>query len=321
MNKNKADLLLVTVSLAGGTSYMFMKLGMAGLPPLELAFLRCAIAFALTFCVFLPRILRAGRTVIGKSALTGGLLAGVFILQLYGVKATSASAAGFLLNTAVIMVPLILALVERRMPGRRMLGGLALVSGGLFLINGGRFGALGAGALWCIGAAFLYALYIIAANRLVRDCDPISLGVCQLGWAALYLGAAMLFLEKPVMPAGALQWGTVLGLSLVCSAYSFITQTVVQKHTSPETISFMFSLEPVFSAFFAFIFLGERLNPLQYGGAVLIFCGLALARGRKSTGTESAASGAGAPASFSVPAPHAVRSSAVKAKAASPSLT
>ncbi len=299
MNKNKADLLLVTVSLAGGMSYMFMKLGMEGIPPLELAFLRCGIAFALTLIVFAPRIIQSVRTggaasLFGKSAVTGALLAGVFILQLYGVKATSASAAGFLLNTAVIMVPLILAVITRKLPGKRMLLGLALVSAGLFFINGGQLGgrsggglaSVETGALWCIGAAFLYALYIIAANRLVRKCDPISFGVCQLGWAALFVGAGMLILEKPVMPAGTLQWTAVLGLALVCSAYSFITQTVVQKHTSPETISFMFSLEPVFSAFFAFIFLGERLSPVQYAGAALIFGGLCFVRGKTGPAPE-----------------------------------
>ena len=53
----------------------------------------------------------------------------------------------------------------------------------------------------------------------------------------------------------------VLGLALLCTAYGFILRPVAQKYTTPEHVGFLFSLEPVFSAIFGFLFLRERLHP------------------------------------------------------------
>ena len=45
MSTKKANLILTTCSMAWGTSYIFMKLGIEGLSPLMLMALRTGIAF------------------------------------------------------------------------------------------------------------------------------------------------------------------------------------------------------------------------------------------------------------------------------------
>ena len=53
-------------------------------------------------------------------------------------------------------------------------------------------------------------------------------------------------------------------------------QTIVQSYVSAEFTSIMFTLEPIFTAIFAFIFFGELLSGLAFLGTILIFVGILL---------------------------------------------
>ena len=52
---------------------------------------------------------------------------------------------------------------------------------------------------------------------------------------------------------------------------------MAQKYTTPEHVGFLFSLEPVFSAIFGFLFLRERLHPITYLGAALVLLSVPVA--------------------------------------------
>ena len=56
MSTKKANLILTTCSMAWGTSYIFMKLGIEGLSPLMLMALRTGIAFLLLVLIFFKRL-------------------------------------------------------------------------------------------------------------------------------------------------------------------------------------------------------------------------------------------------------------------------
>ena len=86
----------------------------------------------------------------------------------------------------------------------------------------------------------------------------------------------MLLFEMPSLPKNPVEWGAVIGLGLVCSAYGFVVQPIAQKYASPEKIGLIFSLEPVFSAVLSFIFLHEILEIRGYVGAILILASVIL---------------------------------------------
>ena len=53
MSTKKANLILTTCSMAWGTSYIFMKLGIEGLSPLMLMALRTGIAFLILVLILI----------------------------------------------------------------------------------------------------------------------------------------------------------------------------------------------------------------------------------------------------------------------------
>ena len=61
MSTKKANLILTTCSMAWGTSYIFMKLGIEGLSPLMLMALRTGIAFLILVLIFFKRLLKVNK--------------------------------------------------------------------------------------------------------------------------------------------------------------------------------------------------------------------------------------------------------------------
>ena len=87
---------------------------------------------------------------------------------------------------------------------------------------------------------------------------------------------ALRILETPALPGTAKVWAAALFLGIVCSGVCLVIQSVYQKHTTASRASLIFTLEPVFSAIFAFFLLGERIGVKGYIGAALMLASLVL---------------------------------------------
>lgn len=194
-----------------------------------------------------------------------------------GSSLTSASTAGFLQSLTVVIVPFANAALLRRAPERKVLIGTAIVTCGMLLLSGADFTSLNPGALIMLLSAFVYAGHIIIAKRFVEEVDPLALGVWQLGFGGLFSGIAAFTFGGFTLPGTPSEIVVVVALALICSAYGFITQTLVQPHVPAETTGFAFSLEPVCSAVFSFFLVGEVLSPIAFFGAALILTGVMVA--------------------------------------------
>jgi drug/metabolite transporter (DMT)-like permease len=199
---------------------------------------------------------------------------------IYGVKHTSATAAGFLTSTTVVMVPILQAILNRKFPASKIIIGIVSVSVGLLLLTVRDQFTFEVGAIYCLIAALLYAVHIIVSSHFVQEVDALQLGISQLGFAAFFATICTFVFETPALPTTPMHWGAILGLALICSAYGFVMQSVAQKYTTPESVGFLFSLEPIFSAIFAFIFLKESMDWTSYLGATLIIIGVSVANRR-----------------------------------------
>jgi len=99
VTQKKADLAIAAVSIAWGTSYLLMKLGLTNMDPFSLIALRFSIAFIITCMIFLRRAVNVTLQTLGHSAVLGLILFGVFAVLMNGLKATTVSSAGFLTST------------------------------------------------------------------------------------------------------------------------------------------------------------------------------------------------------------------------------
>ncbi|MDN3019591.1 DMT family transporter [Paenibacillus sp. BSR1-1] len=277
MTQKQANLILVTVSMGWGTSYIFMKLCVDTVSPLTIIALRFGIAFIVMMAIFFKKMIHIDAKTLKYSAIVGALLFGIFLALLYGMKNTTASSAGFLTSTTVILVPILQAFITRKRPSNKIISGVLVVSIGLAFLTIRDGFTFANGSLYCLAAALLYAVHIVVTNFFAREVDALQLGIYQLGFSCLYATIGTFIFETPVLPHEAIHWFALLGLALISSAYGFVMQTIAQQYTTPESTGFLFSLEPIFSAVFAFLFLHENMGMQGYVGALLILAGVFIA--------------------------------------------
>ena len=270
MSSKKAELLMVSVTLAWGSSYLLMKVGLNGIGPFNLIALRFGIAFVFMTLAFLPKFRKLTRATLLKGLLAGVILFLLFTGMVCGVNYTTASTAGFLTSTTVVLVPILESFLKRKLPEKSMVASICIAICGLFLLTATDGLALDKGALLCLMGALFYAIYIIVLDKIAKKEDAFLISIIQLGVASALGAVAMCLFETPSLPARPVEWGAVIGLGLVCSAYGFVVQPIAQKYAAPEKIGLIFALEPVFSAILSFLFLHEVLDFRGYLGAALI---------------------------------------------------
>lgn len=269
---------MASVSLAWGSSYLLMKVGLNSIGPFNLIALRFGIAFMCMALVFLPRFRTLTVSILAKGVLMGVLLFLLFSGLVCGVNYTTASTAGFLASTTVIIVPILESILRRRLPNKSIMLSIFLAVIGLYLLTVKDTFTLDKGSMYCLIAALFYAIYIIVFDRIAKNEDTLLISIIQLGVASLLGVLLMICIETPALPETPVQWGAIICLGLICSAYGFIVQPIAQRYASPEKIGLIFSLEPVFSAILSYIFLHEVLNVKGYIGAALIFSGVVLSK-------------------------------------------
>lgn len=200
MSTKKANLILTTCSMAWGTSYIFMKLGIEGLSPLMLMALRTGIAFLLLVLIFFKRLLKVNKRLLLYSAITGFLLFTNLTPILYGLNTITASQSGFILSTTVVLVPIIHAIISRKLPEHHVRLGIIIVLIGMVLINGGDIFSVKPGTLLCMLSAFSYSINIVLNSYFTRHVDPLALGVYQQGFTCLYSVIGLLVFGSPIFP-------------------------------------------------------------------------------------------------------------------------
>ncbi|MFF5995540.1 DMT family transporter [Lysinibacillus sp. KU-BSD001] len=276
--QNKANLLMVIVTMFWGLSYTFMTMGLETLDTYNIVALRCSIAFVVAGLIFYKKMRNINIQTLGFAGIQGFLLFTVFALSLFGLQTTTASNAGFILSLTVVLVPIFSSFLDRKLPSRAVTIAIIITMFGISVLTLKDSLSFKQGDVLIAIAAVAYAVYLILNSQFTKSVDSISYGTYQLGFAGLF-GLILTFLyESPTLPSTSTSWIAILGLGVICTAFCFIAQSVAQQYTSPTHTGLIFSLEPIFAAVFAMIFIGEVLTPQLFIGGALILCGTLIAQ-------------------------------------------
>lgn len=272
----KADLALILITLFWGVSNVLTKIGLGDIAEFNLIALRFVIAFGLAIIVFWKRVRKSDWRTVRYAATIAGILFAVFAFMTFGLRHTTASNAVFLTCLASIFIPIINFIFLKQKPQAKVLVSIVLAMTGVGLLSfQGKF-QLNVGDILCVLCSIAFAVHIIVTEKYTQKVDSVSLGVLQLGFVGLYSLVASFVFEIPTLPTTALSWSVVIVLSIFCTAIAFIVQTVAQKYTDSIHTGLIFTLEPVFGAFFAFLFLNEILTAQGYLGGILLIISIVL---------------------------------------------
>ncbi|OIK11027.1 multidrug transporter [Bacillus sp. MUM 116] len=273
----RADLMLLLITFFWGSSILLTKIGLQYMQEYNLIALRFIIAFLISGIVFFKHLLKMNVRTLKYAFILACILFFVYVFATFGTKYTSISNAGFLMSLAVIFIPIISIIFLKQRPEKKVISSIALALVGIGLLTLNNQFKIGYGDVLCILCALFYAVHIIVTGTIARNVDSISLGVLQLGFVGLFSTIFSFFMETPKLPDNAESWFTTLVLSIFCTGIAFIVQIIAQQYTTPTHTGLIFTLEPVFSAGFAFIFVGETLTNKGYLGATLLLLSVLIA--------------------------------------------
>ena len=285
-------LLMASLSIARGSSFLFSKSLLGSMEPLNLLGMRFMLAFLILFVLFSRKVfadIKLNPHVIHASLLLGGVYFLCMAAELVGLQYTTASTCSFLENSAIVIVPILEAILLRRFPKPIILASTIITFIGIGLIvlcgsaNGTSVGGsilfggnLGLGEILCMIAALTYAAAIIITDRISKKYDPLTLGILYVGFMGLLGLAASFLFETPHPPQGGSEWSMLLALAILCTAFGFTIQPVAQKPLSSESAGIICAINPLTTAVLGWLLMGDALGSSGIAGAVLIIMGIIL---------------------------------------------
>lgn len=223
----------------------------------------------------------------------GVLIAATLLFQTWGLYYTTATKSAFLTCLYVLMVPMLEPFFGGRRPTLKLLlcsiaalCGVALMCGLFTSEELDARSRLNFGDLLTIGCAIAASAHIIVIGnvhkRLGENYSGFDFNTAQsiaAGLPTFFVALAIEpgslkmpfhLAEQAVNGIGLPMLG-FLSITFFSTLIGFALQVRSQRVLSPSTASLVFLLESPFAAFFAFIFLGEKMGPLQlFGGAIIL---------------------------------------------------
>jgi drug/metabolite transporter (DMT)-like permease len=204
----------------------------------------------------------------------GVILTVIFLLETYGVDHTSATNAGLIISTAIVLTPLLDSVASRHwLPAPFFVATVVAVVGvGLLVSSHGlRAPTIGDGCM--LAAAFVRALHVTLSSHLTRGrtYDTVFLTLMQCGLCALVfslLGGShdLASLEH----YSGSQWFGLLFLGLACSVLGFLVQLWAVRSTSASRASLLLGTEPLWAVVVAMVIGHESMTALGVVGGLLI---------------------------------------------------
>lgn len=283
ISRERQGLLLCIVAALGfGSMAVLAKLAYAaGASVLTLMSVRFAIGAGLLWIIAAHR----GVARVDKRSALVALALGLFLYSaesgLYATALTRIDASlGELLMFSYPAIVVVAAIALRREPpSRRRLGAVAIATSGVVLtLAGGATGAIDpVGVALALGAAAIYASYVLSADALGGRMHPLTFAALICSGAAIAFAAAGTTTGQ--IHLGALHWQAWLWIAVIAVGSTAVGMSAFVagvERLGPSRASIMSALDPLVAMTLAGVVFGEQLSPIQLVGAMLVIAAVVI---------------------------------------------
>ena len=268
----RADLLLLTVAIAWGVTFLMVQDAINTTPVYAFLFFRFALASVLMFCIAYKFLDKIDKKTILYGVILGILLFSAFATQTFGLIYTKSSIVAFITGLNVICVPFLSYFIFKENIGRNVLIASFIAVFGLYLLTMSGTLTLGKGELLTLICAFLFALQIIYTGKFSKRVNIFLLVLFQLiTVTTLSLFFSLIFESVTFnLTYDYAFFKAVIITAIFATVYAFLIQTYMQQFTTATKTAIIFAMEPVSASIFAYLIVEETLTTLQINGAILI---------------------------------------------------
>lgn len=294
-----AAALLAFASACWGGNITIGRAVSAEVPPVALSFWRWLLAFLILLPFALAHVRRdwsAIRRHWGFLALLAFFGMAAFHTVTYlSVNYTTATNAALLVAICPVLVPLLSwALYREPITLRLVVAIVVSLLGVVVIVTRGAPElllsiAFNKGDLIMLIAVFTWSVYTVLVKHRPRELHPQSLLAATMVMAVAMLLPLYLWesLTLRAMPVTAESLATVAYVVVFASLLAFLAFNRGIEVLGPNVGGLFMHVVPVCAAVFAFVFLGERLQPFHGLGIAAIAAGIVLANWRSAAGLRA----------------------------------
>ncbi|MCH7662834.1 MAG: DMT family transporter [Chloroflexi bacterium] len=278
--RTKDWLTFIALSLAWGSSFLWIKIVLEEIGPFLLVALRLSIGVAAMLAYYfykrpeMPKLSSTWRTLFVVGMLNTAI---PFVLISWGeVFIDSAMAA--ILNGSVPLFTIVIAhlyLNDDRLTSGRVIGLLTGFAGVVILVardysSGGQSSLIGQGAV--LLAALLYAISAVYVRRTTEDISPIVRALIPLAAADGVIWLATPLVEAPLqLPQMTITWVALAWLGLIGSFLAYLLYYSLIHAVGPTRATMVTYTFPLVGVVLGVVFLHEVLDwSLALGGALVL---------------------------------------------------
>jgi probable blue pigment (indigoidine) exporter len=285
MSSRRTVLALILAAACWGLGTVVSKRAIAEIPPLTL--LPMQLGSSLVALALLMRWRRipfrdpAGSPVLGRLGVLNPGLA--YALSLLGLVHITASLSVMIWALEPLLILFLAAWLLRERIGPSLVALSVVALGGMLLViyQPGSTGTPLGVALTLAGVACC-AVYTVVTRRWIASSDSTAqVVVAQQAYAlglAVVLAAALWLVGGAVRPesVSAAGWASTFGSGVLYYAMAYWLYLSALRHVPASIAAVSFYLIPVFGVAGGFLFLGDRLQPSQWAGVVVVLGAIAV---------------------------------------------
>ena len=268
----RADLLLISVAIAWGVTFLMVQDAINTTPVYAFLFFRFAIASVLMFFIAYKYLNEINKKTILYGIILGLFLFLAFATQTFGLSYTKSSIVAFITGLNVIVVPFLAYFIFKDYISKNVLIATVIAVVGLYLLTMSGALTIGKGELLTLICAFLFALQIIFTGKFSKEVNVFLLVLFQLLTVTVLSLIFSLSLDDVTfnLTYDYVFFKAVIITAVFATVYAFLIQTYMQQFTTATKTAIIFAMEPVSASVFAYISVGEVLTNIQLSGAILI---------------------------------------------------
>ena len=279
----KADGVLVLVTLLAASGWMFSYQALRGIPPLLFVGIRFLGAGMILAALSGRKItsLHSDPRVLRQCSYTGLVLGAAMMSWIMGLHFTRALGAGaFISSLGVVIAPIVARFLFRSPVSRPTWMAIVVATLGLACLALQKGMTVHLADVFFFGSAIGFSVHFNLNSRFAGKIPVLTLTTIQLGIVGLLSLIGSALVESWPERIGYETWFWVALSVLIGTCLRFYFQIWAQSRTSMNHAAFIMTIEPVWAALFAMIWLGERMRPMQLLGGGLVLCALVISRWR-----------------------------------------
>ena len=275
-----ADIVLFTVALSWGTTFVIVQDAIKDVPVFAFLFLRFFLSFVLMILLSLKYIKQLDTMIIKSGIFLGTLFFLGYATQTYGLVYTKSSIVAFITGLNVVIVPIVVYLLfKQRVYIFSVIGAVAAAFGLWLLTGADGIDSFGKGEFYSLLCATFFAIHIVYTAKLSKRYNIFLLVSIELLTVAMLSLFASLAVDPFTLPK---EYSYPLILALVttvlfATVYALFMQTYMQQFTTPAKTAIIFTMEPASAAVFSYFYAHEILNATQVMGGVIMIAAMLIA--------------------------------------------